>query len=339
MPTAFITGASGFIGRHLVERLREMGYEVTCLVRPTSQVEHLERLGARLVPGDVTDAESVRQGVRGAELVFHLAGMTMAVDRQRLMQVNEGGTACVAGACAEQTTPPTMVYVSSLAAAGPAKGGRPRTERDAPEPVSYYGRSKRAGEIVVAAHADRVPVSIVRPAIVFGEGDTQMAKMFLPISRFGIHMVPTFADRRYSIVHALDLSHLIVQAALQGKRLEHEHSGENNFAQGYYFAATDDQPTYAELGRMIGRALGRRRVWVVRNLQAAAWCLAAMSEGWARLRGQPTILNLDKVREASAGSWICSIDTAKRELGFAPLRTLAERLEQTAAWYRKAGWL
>jgi nucleoside-diphosphate-sugar epimerase len=247
--------------------------------------------------------------------------------------VNGGGTRNVARACARQTTPPVLVFVSSLAAAGPAPNGHPRTERDPIEPVSNYGRSKRAGELAPADWSAELPLTIVRPPVVFGEGDMNTWLLFQPIARHGVHAIPGLTQRKVSLIHADDLAEALWLAAGKGRRVAADDGG----AEGFYFVAGDQDPRYDELGRLIGEALGRRRVFMVPTPDWMGRCAGACSDVVSRLRGRPAIFNLDKMREASAGSWICSAERIHKELGFRVARPLCDRLRQTAEWYASHG--
>jgi nucleoside-diphosphate-sugar epimerase len=341
MARVLVTGASGFIGTKLTERLVARGDDVTCLVRSSSKRELLEPLGVRFALGDVRDADAVRAAVRGSEIVYHLAGLVTAIRAADLMEVNAAAFRNVLSACAESAPPPALVYVSSLAAAGPSPPDRPRTEGDPAEPVSNYGRAKRTAELIAEEFAARVPITIVRPPIVFGEGDPMMCKLFRPIFRFGVHVALGIARSRYSLIHVRDLVDALVLCAERGTRLAPSGSGkELNPPPGYYFVATDEQPTFAELGSLIGNSLGRRSVRILRTPGTVAlWTGAAMAEAVARLRGQPNIFSFDKVREAAAGSWVCSPQTIRLDLGFSPQAPFIERLRQTADWYRQHEWL
>jgi nucleoside-diphosphate-sugar epimerase len=293
----------------------------------------------RLAYGDVTDAASVLAAVRGQQAVYHVAGCIVPLRTADFYRANALGPHNVAAACAAQTTPPVLVQVSSLAAAGPACHERLRTEADRPIQVSHYGRSKRAGERAAERFADRVPITVVRPPIVIGEGDRLGLEMFRMIDRFGVHLVPGLARYRYSIIHAGDLVNLLILAAERGTRLQP--SGRNGHARppGYYFAACDEHPAYADLGRMIGAALGRRRVLLIPTSLPAMWAVAACTHLLMKIRRQPMYFNLDKFAEVSCGAWLCSPQAAVEELGFRVVVPLSERLRQTAEWYRREGWL
>ena len=110
-------------------------------------------------------------------------------------------------------------------------------------------------------------------------------------------------------------------------------------AEGCYFVAGDQDPDYDELGRLIGEAVGRRRVLVLRTPDWMGRCAGAASDVISHLRGQPAIFNSDKMREASAGSWVCSSDRIRHELGFRVAQPLSDRLRQTATWYASEGLL
>ncbi|NLF07179.1 MAG: NAD-dependent epimerase/dehydratase family protein, partial [Pirellulaceae bacterium] len=133
MAKVLVTGASGFVGTHLVEALAERGDEVTCLVRKSSRLGTLRRLKFQLVYGDVTDRDSLAPAVAGRQIVYHIAGCTQALRPSQYYRVNRWGVANVAQVCAGQDSPPVLVTVSSLAAAGPAIDGRPKTETDRSE--------------------------------------------------------------------------------------------------------------------------------------------------------------------------------------------------------------
>jgi nucleoside-diphosphate-sugar epimerase len=334
---ALVTGASGFIGPHLVPLLTGRDVNVRAMVQAGEDVSLLEGLDTEIVTGDVRDFASLAAAVQGVDVVFHLAGLLAARNQRQLLEINERGTDNMARACAERITPPAMLLVSSLAAAGPATNGRPRTELDPPRPVSNYGRSKRAGELAARRWAARVPLTIIRPPMVFGEGDRHSRWLFRPIARRGIHAVPGRQQRQISLIHVDDMCLGLCLAAERGARVDHCQTEEP--ARGVYFLAAEQDLDYGELGQRIGSAVGRRRVRVVRAPGWLGYCAASAGEVVSRISRRPTLFNVDKMREALAGSWTCSAARIRAELGFAVGRSLDERLLQTAQWYAGRGLL
>ncbi len=332
--SVLVTGASGFIGGHLVRRLTALGCRVSCLVRATSRVDELRLAGAQLIACDIADRAGVARAIASsnARVVFHLAGLVRAMDPGDFMRVNAGGVDAVAEACTAQPDRPVLVLVSSLAAAGPS-GERPIVESDPPVPVSSYGRSKFAGEQVALRYADALPITVVRPCIVFGAGDRGMFEVFRPIARLGLHVVGGSDDRRVSLVAVADLVECLLLAAEKGERLVPRVTGH-----GIYFAAAEDV-SYIELGMAIARALGKPQP---RILHLPGWSMRTIGQFgdvMSRIRRRPGWVGSDKFRDVLAGSWTCSSAKARQQLGWSPAAPLADRLRETAQWYRDAHWL
>jgi nucleoside-diphosphate-sugar epimerase len=336
--SVLVTGASGFIGGHLVRRLIERHYRVFCLVRSSSRIDELRSAGAQLVNGDVTDRASVVRSLAESQagMVFHLAGLVKARSRDDFMSVNAGGVAVVAAACADRAGPPVLVVVSSLSAVGPCAPDAMRTEGDISAPVSNYGRSKLAGEEAAIQYAGAVPISIVRPPIVFGPGDQGVLEMFRPIARWGLHVVPGRGRSRCSLLYVDDLVEGLLLVAEKGERVsQHASPG----GQGIYFFAEEDRPTYTQLGQSIAAALGKKPPVVMHLPRPLARFVGVSGDVMGWLRRRPAWVNGDKITEALAGSWICSPAKARAQLGWSPGAALADRLRETAQWYRQAGWL
>ncbi|MGE0708084.1 MAG: NAD-dependent epimerase/dehydratase family protein [Planctomycetota bacterium] len=306
-----MTGATGFIGGHLTRALLATGREVRCLVR-SAQAELPP--GAVPVAGDLLDPGSLAGAVRGADEVYHLAAVLRAPWREDFRRVNEAGAGSLAAACAAAARPPVLVVVSSLAAGGP--GGV--DEAQPPRPVSRYGQVKLAGERAAAAHATRVPTSIVRPPGVLGPGDPNGVRLERMVER-GQVVVPGSAP--LSFIHVLDLCALLIAVAERGERLGGDAPG-----RGVYYAADPTPRTLAELARELAAARGLPppRLW---RIPAPAVTAAALAgEAWGRLRDRPTLLNRDKISELRAGAWTCSSAKALA-LGWSP-RPLQDRLRE-----------
>ncbi len=330
-----VTGASGFIGSHLVKRLLARGDEPVCLVRHTSNVSELNKQNCSIVSVELSEnSADLQSALDGVDAVIHLAAATHAVRSRDMIKCNSSILENLLTAVASRSTPPNIVVVSSLAAVGPSTGSRPRQETDALKPVSNYGRSKAASELVAMKFSSSVPISIVRPPIVLGGGDRHGLNMFKPIDQFGWHLVPGFQDYNFSVIHVEDLVNALIEVAERGQRLTAE-----SLSRGIYFCAADETVTYAGLGRLIGQAMGRERTRILRVALPCLWCLGAFNELFGRVSSRPQFLNLDKYREAKAGSWTCANQKIYHELGIQPAHSLLERLKQTVDGYRQRGWL
>jgi dihydroflavonol-4-reductase len=200
---ALITGATGFVGSHLSERLHGQGWLVRALVRESSDTGLLRELGAEMVVGDLTDAEDVGRAAAGCEVVFHLAAATFEPDEASFVRANVGGTRAVArGAVVAGAR--RLVYLSSYAACGPSSPGRPRDAEQEPEPLTAYGRSKLAGERVVeetegVETGDRSRAGGVRTA-------RSRAPLLLPAGALVARARAGGGDRELHLIYAPDLA-------------------------------------------------------------------------------------------------------------------------------------
>ena len=320
----FVTGGTGFVGAHLVRALQERGDRVTCLVRRPELATRLGWRDVRLVHGDLDDSSALLQGCEGAELVFHVAGKIVAKNVDEFMATNRDGTANVLEAAQEHGVT-RFVLVSSLAAAGPTTVGHPIDETRHPAPVTDYGRSKLAAEVLVRAMP--FPWTIVRPPVVYGEWDRGTLKIF-QLARAPV--APVFGDgsQELSVIHAADLARALVVA------------GTSPAAQGrVYFATHSTTTTSRDLIVACARAQGRRspRVVPVPPLVARAllWTVGSL----AHLAGRATFLSADKANEYLAPAWTCRGDALTRDTGWRAEIDLEPGLARTAAWYREVGWL
>jgi nucleoside-diphosphate-sugar epimerase len=332
-----VTGATGFIGYHLVRSLVETGVDVLCLVRSTSNISRLETFNVSFVEGDVTFKESLIDAVSAIDTVYHLAGSTAVIHAETYFLVNEVGTRNVAEVCAQSSQLKRLVLVSSSAAAGPSPPDRPMREDDPPRPISNYGRSKLAGEEAARQWAGVIPITIVRPPIVFGEYDREAFRMFDLVAH-GWHLVPGWKKRHFSLIHATDLAKALILASTNGEVLPAKDADLDMLGQGIYFIADEWAPGYAELGPMMAEALDHKaRILPVPGVVARG--VALVNEITSRLRNKPNLLNLDKAKDGLTGSWVYSPKKAQQQLGFQPDATIFERIQQTGHWYQENGWL
>jgi dihydroflavonol-4-reductase len=320
---ALVTGATGFVGSHLVEALQNSSVEVTALARSASKAADLAQREVRVVPGDLHDIAGLERAVRDQDVVYHVAGVVAARDEADFLRSNRDGTRNVLTA-AEREGKPRFVLVSSLAAAGPAQRGAPLSGTEPPHPVTAYGRSKLAAEQVVRRSS--LPWSIVRPPIVYGPRDREVLKVFR-LARLGL--APVFGDgsQELSAVHAADLA----QALLAVTKVQTTIGGTYNACHPQVF-------TSADLGQAVGAAMGRS-VIRLRVPQGIGRALLALTETSARLTRQVTILTTDKANEFFQPAWTGDPSALTRDSGWRAQYDLSSGLADTYRWYRKAGWL
>jgi nucleoside-diphosphate-sugar epimerase len=336
MRTVFVTGATGFIGRNLVAALLDRGDRVRCLVRAADRAGPLERDGVQIVRGSLDDVAAWRGELRGCEQVFHVGGLVAARRRDDFATINGHATAALADACASLESPPTFLFLSSLAAAGPGpEGGGPRRERDPFAPVSNYGASKLLAERELRRRSGRLPITSLQPGAVFGPHDPKILALYQMIDTARLHLPVGWRRVPLSLVHVTDLVDFVIAAADRGERM----SPTDEDASGVYHVCDDrEYPTWGQLGQRIARGLGRS-VLVVPFPALVVWPAVAAIEAFWNLVGQPSIVSRDKLREATARSCAASAAKARDHLGFAPAATLDARLRETGDWFRTQGLL
>jgi dihydroflavonol-4-reductase len=338
MPRALITGANGFVGSNLARWLCAKRWQVRGLVRNHLLHGKLAEMGVELAPGRLDDPDSLSAAARDVDYVFHLAGRVAALHTEDFFRDNVDGTRAIARACAAQHRVPTMVMVSSLAAGGPGTFKRPRAENEPEAPVSAYGRSKLAAEGAAAAVLAGGALSIVRPPMVFGQGDKASLTLFRSMKFFPVHMTPGLRRFPLSLIHVTDLCDAIERVAERGERVPTAPNGASPCGAGRYYAAADRAVTYGQLGQLAAHAAGWAVVVAPVPLPVF-WVAGGIGEITGRLRKRPTILNFDKVRETMAPGWVCSDEKIRHTLGYEPAATLEERFTETVAWYREHNWL
>jgi len=323
----FVTGASGFVGSHLVDSLLERGLKIKCLVRRSSKLRYLDSSRVELVYGALDSATDWDEALEDVDTIYHVAGTTFARKAEGYFTANHHGTeAIVAGALKHRQQLKRFVYISSLAAVGPGLEGRPVDEDADPSPITPYGRSKLAGEEAVRAVSDLLPTTIVRPPAVYGPRDYAIYEFFKAV-KGGMFPMIGRRDKRLSLVHVRDLVAGIILA------------GTSEAAIGKtYFISSEDDYSMRAVADLVA-ALMHKRAREIAIPKTIAYGVAVAAEAAAALLGKPPLINRDKVTDLSQTCWSCSIERAKNELGYAPQIDLEQGLRETIEWYKREGWL
>jgi dihydroflavonol-4-reductase len=321
----FITGGTGFIGTHLVRRMAQTDHEMVCLVRKTSDVSTLEKVGATLVTGDVTDKDSLLMGMQGCEAVLHLANIYTfwEPDRRVYSEINVKGTRNVMEAVLE-TGVSKVVHVSTGIIYG-KPADMPFTEESPVGPVRFsdYAETKYQGDLIAwDLHKTRgLPLVVVYPSGVLGPGDLKASGRYVQDLVYRRMPATVFDDTDLTWVHVQDVAEAIVRA------LEKE----GNIGERYLVGG--EHLSFREFNQMVsdisGVPLPRFRL-----PDSVVTLNAALLTALADLIKKPPMLGMsrDQVRTMREG-FVFDGSKAERELGFTytPVRTA---LEGAIASYR-----
>ncbi|MCK6482114.1 MAG: NAD-dependent epimerase/dehydratase family protein [Planctomycetes bacterium] len=323
-----VTGATGFVGSHLVRALVARGRPVRALVRPGTDAAELGRLGVEVVPGDVTDRDAYEAAAHRALRVFHVAGFVsfLAEERKRLESVNVEGVRNAVRA-ARSAKASVLVVTSSVAAVGGSPTGGEVDEATpwTPDPRLGYATTKHEGEAVaLAAHGKGgLRVVCVNPSIVLGPED--------PRPSAGGDYVIRAAEGRIPVCASMLQSFVDVRDAAEGHLLAAERSpgGKRYILSGGSMRMREFVAAVREAAGNPGRPLPIPTLLLPPLALAAEW--------WAGKRGTAPALTLEQARMAGRkGAFNAAL--ARRELGWSP-RPLAETIRETVAWFRGAGMM
>ena len=302
-----VTGASGFVGPHLVAALKRHGWKVRLLLRRWSPLPSLAGVEAEIVWGDLADERALAQLVDGVAAVVHAAGLIKARDSADFLTVNRDGTIRLAALAPEAR----FLLLSSLTAREPG--------------LSPYGASKRAAEDALAGRTG--PWLAVRAPAVYGPGDRETLAYFKTAAR-GIGPSPRGTAARLSLIHVEDLAEALA-LALDRPLPPSVYEIDDGRAEGY---------SYADMADAAGQALGRRvsRLAIPRPVMAAV----AGLNGWRQALGGPTqILTAGKVAELFHADWVAHDRRLAAATGFAAQHDLWTGFRDAVLWYRARGWL
>ncbi len=308
-----VTGATGFLGRHLIEALAGAGRQIRILARGEIAHEAWRGLALDVVRGSLDDAAALERLLVGVDTIVHAAGLIKARDRAEFLRVNRDGTLAVAEAARRHAPAARFVAVSSLAAREPH--------------LSDYAASKHAGEQAArGAYRDRPDqLVIVRPPVIYGPWDRETLALFKVASHA---VVPIFGSGRTAIVHVTDAAAALARLATGAG------------AAGLYTLADCNPAGYSakELMGEAARAVGR--VPRFARIPAGAVLAAGRASGlWGRVRGRTPLFDSGKAREMLHPDWAVSAGELLPSAIYQPRIGLSEGFRATAAWYKAAKWL
>jgi nucleoside-diphosphate-sugar epimerase len=306
---AAVTGATGFIGRHLVTALRRHGWDVRILARrhPAELLSPHHRF--ELVLGDLADAAALEKLVGGADAVIHLGGVVKALRREDFYAANEGGTERLLQAAARAAPSAMLIHVSSLAAREPG--------------LSPYCDSKHRAELKVQALAGERNWTILRPPAVYGPGDREILPLFRA-AKLGVVPYPAAAGAAVSLIHVADLADALVACLGRSGPLHAVYEIDDGVPGGY---------RWPDILGALGEAVGRRPVGL-RLPKIGLLLAAAANQLLSHLDGKPRVLAPHKVAEIYWPDWVVRGDRLQDASDWQPAFDVWRGFRDAAKWYR-----
>jgi dihydroflavonol-4-reductase len=325
--TVLVTGATGFVGSHLTDYLLSLNCKVHCTVRNSSNLQWIDTNKLTLHNSDLSDPDALREAIENTEYVFHCAGLTKAKTRNEYFLSNAEACKKLYQACAKFGKKlKSIVHLSSLAATGPTSLDKPVDESSECKPITFYGKSKLAGEKIAQDFSKSLPIVILRPPVVYGPRETDFYNYLKTISK-GWNPVVGRVRRELSLIYVTDLVHAMVKATSRPP------SDENIF-----FITDGDYHQWHDVAKVAMSQLNVKAKTIVipENIFRPA---AFLMELFTLKSSQPALLNRQKVKEVCEQSWTASSSKFFNEYFFQPQYDLKMGLEKTVEWYKNNSWL
>jgi len=325
-----ITGASGFIGYHLIEAAQKAGLEVHAAVRRSSNVNHLKKFNPVFVYPALSDKDALKQLLKEGNYsyIIHAAGATRAKNTQIYNVINADYTRLLAEAALEADIPlKRFVFMSSLAALGPLPYAeeQPITEHSLPLPITSYGKSKLLAEKMLEELID-LPLTTIRPTAVYGPREKDLFILFKTLNQ-GLDAYIGKNPQRLSFVYVKDLAEVTVAALLKDQNERQVYNISDGFAYDRY-----------ALANAFKEASGKKPQRI--HLPVGVLKLAAnIMELGATFSSVAPVVNREKVKELTAPNWFCSIEAAQRDLQYQPHYNLNKGIAETWQWYKANDWI
>ncbi len=293
-----LTGATGFIGRHILDALIQAGWNVKALTRPGSSHRIPDTGRITKIEGDLGDENCLETLIRGVQAVIHCAGVVRGASQYDFDLVNVEGTTRLFDICNRCPSPPRFLHISSLAARAPH--------------LSYYAASKQKAETVITGSGLDISWTILRPTAVYGPGDKELLPLFRAMAK-GICPVPyNSKTQRISLLHVHDLSNAVIDILKKSDTRNKIYELHDGQPRGY---------TWEEIAETVQKITGQRII-CIKIPNTIVKILGLVNIGASKMVGRAPMLTPGKVRELLYPDWTADNTQITKDTGWIPTVTL-----------------
>ena len=321
-----ITGASGFVGYHLVTEALNNNLDVFVAVRRSSKIDHLKQFEIKYTSLEFENPSALKKEIaeKQYDYIIHAAGVTRARTTDEYNLINATYTYNLAKAAAETGYVKKFVFISSLAAVGPLNNIDGIIDADTtPHPVTAYGKSKLKAEELLKT-IENLNCTILRPTAVYGPRDKDIFIFFKQVA-MGFEPYIGRIDQKLSFIYVADLAKASIKALFTGNK-------------NTYILSDDSFYNRYELANYIKVVLSNKTVKFHLPVNFVKM-IAGIAEKVSSLTNKAAVLNIEKLNELKAVNWSCNIEPAKLDLDFKPAYNLQAGVTETIEWYRANKWL
>jgi nucleoside-diphosphate-sugar epimerase len=331
MIKVFLTGASGFVGSHLVEAAKNLGWEVHAAIRSSSKTDDIKSYVDKFVHPDFRDVNALTAFFQQEQYdyIIHAAALTKSKSEEEMLRVNVGMTQnLMQAAFTEGVNLKRFVYVSSLAAIGPIAYDSlcDIHEETDYRPLTVYGRSKKASELNIKKRFADKPISVFRPTAVYGPREKDLFILFDTLNK-GLDPYIGSNPQKLSFVYVNDLVDVLLKGctASQGN-LE-------------FYNISDGQVYTKYAMADIFRKTFKKKALRLHLPYKVVSFVARISQMLYKNSSKTPVLYPERLGELTAENWSCDISKAKEKLGYQPTYDLEKGLTATLLWYKSNNWL